>query len=111
MTTGLIAKPDPQAVAELVQKLCGDYGERAVTSQSVREHHSHGEGLADSALPDVVVFPHLNDEVAAIVGLCHLARVPVIAFGAGTSLGGTGAAPCGGVALDVSQLSGVRQAH
>src|SRR2546430_17180831 len=107
MTTELIAKPDPQAVAELVQKLCGDYGERAVTSQSVREHHSHGEGLADSALPDVVVFPHSNDEVAAIVRLCHFARVPVIAFGVGTSLEGHVAALYGGVCLDLSQMNRV----
>src|SRR2546426_4806616 len=107
MTTDLIARPDPQSVAELVQKLCGDYGERAVTSQSVREHHSHGEGLADSALPDVVVFPHSNEEVAAIVRLCHLARVPVIAFGVGTSLEGHVAALYGGVCLDLSQMNRV----
>src|SRR5438034_9362639 len=107
MTTDLIARPDPQAVAELVQKLCGDYGERAVTSQSVREHHGHGEGLADSALPDVVVFPHSNDEVAAIVRLCHFARVPVIAFGVGTSLEGHVAALYGGVCVDLSQMNRV----
>ena len=111
MTTDLIARPDPQSVAALVQKLCGDYGERAVTSQSVREHHSHGEGLADSALPDVVVFPHLNDEVAAIVGLCHLARVPVIAFGVGTSLEGHVAALYGGVCMDLSQMNGVLEVN
>jgi len=69
------ARGDPDAVAELVRKLCGDYGERAVTSAAVREHHGHGEGLADSAMPDVVVFPQSNEEVAAIVRLCHLARV------------------------------------
>src|SRR2546422_1632031 len=111
MTTDLIARPDPQSVAELVQKLCGDYGERAVTSQSVREHHSHGEGLADSALPDVVVFPHSNDEVAAIVRLCHLARVPVIAFGVGTSLEGHVAALYGGVCMDLSQMNGVLEVN
>src|SRR5213596_1947194 len=111
MTTGLIARPDPQSVAALVQKLCGDYGERAVTSQSVREHHSHGEGLADSALPDVVVFPHSNDEVAAIVRLCHLARVPVIAFGVGTSLEGHVAALYGGVCLDLSHMNRVLEVN
>src|SRR6266568_5802713 len=107
MTTDLIARPDPQSVAELVQKLCGDYGERAVTSQAVRENHSHGEGLGDSALPDVVVFAHSDDEVAAIVRLCHLARVPVIAFGVGTSLEGHVAALYGGVCLDFSQMNRV----
>ena len=111
MTTDLIARPDPQSVAALVQKLCGDYGERAVTSQSVREHHSHGEGLADSALPDVVVFPHSNDEVAAIVRLCHFARVPVIAFGVGTSLEGHVAALYGGVCMDLSQMNGVLEVN
>jgi len=89
-------KQDPVIVAELVTRLSGDFGERAVTTHAVREHHSHGEGLADAALPDVVVFPHSNEEVASIVRLCHLARVPVIAFGVGTSLEGHVAALDGG---------------
>src|SRR5437870_2691515 len=111
MTTDLIARPDPQSVAELVTRLTSDYGERAVTSQAVREHHSHGEGLADAALPDVVVFPRTNEEVAAIVRLCHLARVPVIAFGVGTSLEGHVAALYGGVCLDLSQMNRVLEVN
>src|SRR5499425_33286 len=107
METNTRARPDPQAVAELVARLCGDYGERAVTTQAVREHHSHGEGLADAALPDVVVFPRSNEEVASIVRLCSLARVPVIAFGVGTSLEGHVAALFGGVCLDLSQMNRV----
>src|SRR5438067_13873583 len=100
-------KQDPVIVAELVTRLSGDFGERAVTTHAVREHHSHGEGLADAALPDVVVFPHSNEEVASIVRLCHLARVPVIAFGVGTSLEGHVAALYGGVCLDLSQMNRV----
>ncbi|HEY7903925.1 MAG TPA: FAD-binding protein, partial [Casimicrobiaceae bacterium] len=91
----------------MVARICGDYGERAVTAHAVREHHSHGEGLADAALPDVVVFPRSNDEVAAIVRLCHLSRVPVIAFGVGTSLEGHVAALYGGVCVDLSQMNRV----
>src|SRR5205823_7696972 len=78
---------------------------------AVREHHGHGEGLADSALPDVVVFPQSNEEVAAIVRLCHLARVPVIAFGVGTSLEGHVAALYGGVCLDLTQMSRVLEVN
>src|SRR5437764_3535889 len=100
-------KQDPVIVAELVTRLSGDFGERAVTTHAVREHHSHGEGLADAALPDVVVFPHSNEEVASIVRLCHLARVPVIAFGVGTSLEGHVAALYGGVCVDLSQMNRV----
>ena len=91
-------------------RLSGDFGERAVTTHAVREHHSHGEGLADAALPDVVVFPHSN-EVAAIMRLCHLARVPVIAFGVGTSLEGHVAALYGGVCVDLSQMNRVLEVN
>jgi D-lactate dehydrogenase (cytochrome) len=104
-------RQDPDIVAELVTKLSGDFGERAVTTHAVREHHSHGEGLADAALPDVVVFPHSNEEVASIVRLAHLARVPVIAFGVGTSLEGHVAALYGGVCVDLSQMNRVLEVN
>ena len=105
MATHALARPDPGTLAELVHKLRGDYGERAVTSQSVREHHGHGEGVVDAAPPDVVVFPESNEEVAAIVRLCHLARVPVIPFGVGTSIEGHVAALYGGVCIDFSRMN------
>ncbi|HEX8012741.1 MAG TPA: FAD-linked oxidase C-terminal domain-containing protein [Casimicrobiaceae bacterium] len=111
MDTQAATRPDPGAVAELVRKLCGEYGERAVTSRGVRENHSHGEGLSDAGLPDVVVFPHTNEEVAAIVRLCHLARVPVIAFGVGTSLEGHVAALYGGVCVDLSRMNRVLEVN
>jgi D-lactate dehydrogenase (cytochrome) len=111
MEAKTIVRPEPDVVARLVARICGDYGERAVTAQAVREHHSHGEGLSDAALPDLVVFPHANDEVAAIVRLCHLSRVPVIAFGVGTSLEGHVAALYGGVCLDLSQMNRVLEVN
>jgi D-lactate dehydrogenase (cytochrome) len=97
----------PAEMASLIERLSRDFGDRAVTNNSVREQHGHGEGLADSALPDVVVFPHTNEEVAAIVRLCHLGRIPVIAFGVGTSLEGHVAALYGGVCIDLSQMDRV----
>jgi len=104
-------RPDARALADLVARLTGTYGERAVTGRAVRDQHSHGEGMADAALPDVVVFPHSNDEVAAIVRLCHAARVPVVPFGAGTSLEGHVAALFGGVCLDLSQMNRVLEVN
>ena len=101
------ARPAPEAVADLVGRLVHEYGERAVTNATVREQHGHGEGLADAASPDVVVYPQSNEEVAAIVRLCNAARVPVIAFGVGTSLEGHVAALYGGVCLDLSRMNRV----
>jgi D-lactate dehydrogenase (cytochrome) len=97
-------RPSAADVAVIVERLTQDFAERAVTSNAIREQHGHGEGMADAALPDVVVFPHTNEEVAAIVRLCHAARIPVIAFGIGTSLEGHVAALYGGVCVDLSQM-------
>ena len=105
------ARPDARDVADLVTRLCADYGDRALTTRAIRDQHSHGEGLSDAGLPDVVVFPHSNAEVAAIVRLCHAARVPVIAFGVGTSLEGHVAALYGGVCVDLSQMNRVLEVN
>src|SRR4051794_17779870 len=63
--------------------------------------------MPETALPDVVVYAHTSEEVAAIVRLCHAARVPVIAFGVGTSLEGHVAALYGGVCIDLSEMNRV----
>jgi D-lactate dehydrogenase (cytochrome) len=105
--TDVRARPDAGTMSRLTGELAQRYGERTVTTAAVRDQHSHGEGLADAAPPDVVVFPHTNEEVAAIVASCNAARVPVIAFGVGTSLEGHVAALYGGVSLDLSQMNRV----
>jgi D-lactate dehydrogenase (cytochrome) len=101
------ARPAADEVAAVVGTLTRDFGARAKTSAAIREQHGHGEGLADAALPDVVVYPHSNEEVAGIVRLCHAARVPVIAFGVGTSLEGHVAALYGGVCVDLTEMNRV----
>jgi D-lactate dehydrogenase (cytochrome) len=111
VTVAAAARPGADAVAGIVTALTRDFGARAVVSHAVREQHGHGEGLADAALPDIVVFPHSNDEVAAIVRQCHVARIPVIAFGVGTSLEGHVAAIHGGVCLDLSQMNRVLEVN
>jgi len=100
-------RPSPEALAAVLGELEARFGERAVVNASILEQHGHGEGLADAALPDVVVYPHDDEEVAAIVRSCAAARVPVIAFGVGTSLEGHVAAIHGGVCVDLSQMNRV----
>ena len=82
-------------------------GERVTTSQSVRDHHSHGEGVPDAFAPDLVVFALDNDEVAFVVRQCASLRVPLIPFGAGTSLEGHVAAVHGGVCVDLSRMDAI----
>ncbi len=105
------ARADPVLLADVVARLAARFGERAVTSLAIRDQHSHGEGMADAGLPDAVVFPHTNDEVAEIVRLCAAARVPVIPFGVGTSVEGQVAAIYGGVCVDLSQMASVLEVN
>jgi D-lactate dehydrogenase (cytochrome) len=104
-------RPSATTLATLLGTLAGEFGDRVTTGAAVREQHSHGEGLADAGLPDVVVFPQTNEEVAAVVRLCHAAKVPVIAFGVGTSLEGHVAALYGGVCLDLSRMNRVLEVN
>lgn len=81
------------ALGTLKQRL----GERFQTGQSVREQHAHTTTYIPSQAPDGVAFPESTAEVQDIVRICAEHRVPVIAFGVGTSLEGQVNAPGGGI--------------
>ncbi|HEX9767273.1 MAG TPA: FAD-linked oxidase C-terminal domain-containing protein [Nitriliruptorales bacterium] len=93
------------SVAAAVEALQARFGDRVVTTQAVREQHGRDEGWHDAIAPDAVVFAESTDEVAAVVRTCAEHRVPVIAFGAGTSLEGHVAALRGGISLDLTGLN------
>ncbi|MCX8114710.1 MAG: FAD-binding protein, partial [Burkholderiaceae bacterium] len=57
--------------------------------------------------PDAVVFAQSTEDVAALVRLCADWRVPLIAFGVGSSLEGHLLAVQGGVCVDLSQMNKV----
>jgi D-lactate dehydrogenase (cytochrome) len=93
------------APASLLDELRVLLGDRLMTSASVREHHSHGESWHEPAPPDAVAYPDTTSEVAAIVSACARARVPVIAFGIGSSLEGHVNAMHGGVTIDLGRMT------
>jgi D-lactate dehydrogenase (cytochrome) len=93
----------PQAIAELKQRL----GARANDTASVREHHSRGESYHTPAPPDVVCLPHTTDEVADIVRISARYGLPVVPFGAGTSLEGHVNAIHGGISIDLREMNRV----
>jgi D-lactate dehydrogenase (cytochrome) len=58
-----------------------------------------------------VFFPHSTEDVQEVVRLCAAARVPVVAFGTGTSLEGQVNAPRGGICLDFREMNRVLAVH
>ncbi|PID60254.1 MAG: hypothetical protein CSB44_11005 [Gammaproteobacteria bacterium] len=95
------------ARAAVVDALRVRFGDRLSTGQSQREQHGHGESWHAPALPDAVVMVESTEEVAEVVSLCARHRVPVIPFGAGTSLEGHLQAIEGGISIDLSSMRAV----
>ncbi|WP_282169009.1 FAD-binding oxidoreductase [Ruegeria atlantica] len=91
------------AVGILKQK----FGDRLQTGQAIREQHGHTTTWIENQSPDAVVFPHSTEEVSEIVKTCAMHKVPVIAFGTGTSLEGHVNAPAGGISVDLTQMNKV----
>jgi D-lactate dehydrogenase (cytochrome) len=89
----------------LVETLLGRFGDRFSTSLALREQHGRGESHHTPAIPDAVVFAESTAEVAELVRLCAAEDVPVIAYGAGTSLEGHLAAVRGGISIDLSSMA------
>ncbi len=81
------------------------FGERLSTAEAVRAHHGRDESAFDPRLPDAVVFAETTDEISATLRLCAEHAVPVIPFGAGSSLEGHILAVNGGVSMDLSRMN------
>ena len=103
-----LKRPVPEAFLAALQTL---FGARLSTTQAMREHHGRDESSFDPMLPDAVVFAHSTEEVAAAVSLCNQYKVPVIAYGTGTSLEGHILALSGGISIDLSQMNKVVAIH
>lgn len=89
----------------LLQALHALLGDRFSTSVALREQHGRGEAHHAAALPAAVAFAETTAEVSEVVKLCASENIPVIAFGAGTSLEGHLSAVRGGVSIDLSRMS------
>src|SRR5215475_11776488 len=103
--------PSAYASAEdrgaLFEDLKSWLGNRFSQAPALCEQHGHTLTWIENQPPEAVAFPHSAEEVVRIVKLCAAKRVPIIAFGAGTSLEGHLNAPYGGIALDFSHMDRV----
>ncbi len=95
-------KTDLEAVTAELQSLLGS---RATTAFAQREHHSHGESYHEAALPDIVCFPRTTEEVSEIMRISARHDIPVVPFGAGTSVEGQVHAIRGGITLDLREMN------
>ncbi|WP_024538406.1 FAD-binding oxidoreductase [Comamonas badia] len=98
-------RPVPQA---LLDALAQRFGAQFSTSLAVREQHGRDESpFTDAPPPAGVVFAESTQDVADAVKLASQHEVPVIAWGAGSSLEGHLLAVQSGISIDVNRMNKV----
>ncbi len=99
-----MSRPGADVLRDTTTALREILGERLSTCESILSEHGHDESWHRTVPPDIVVFPESTDEIAAIVRACAQRGVPIIPYGAGTSVEGQLQAVEGGVCLDLSGM-------
>jgi D-lactate dehydrogenase (cytochrome) len=91
------------AIAVLRQR----FGDRLQTGEAIRRQHANTITWIPNQPPDAVIWIESHDEVLEVVRVAATHRVPIIPFGAGTSLEGHINAPKGGLSLDFTRMNRV----
>jgi D-lactate dehydrogenase (cytochrome) len=97
----------PRPVDVVIEAARAFLGDRITTNATLRDHHSHGQDSQPPVQPDAVAFIETTDEASKLLALCHAERVPVVPWGAGTSLEGHVTPVRGGITLDLSHMTRV----
>ncbi|HKL69228.1 FAD-binding oxidoreductase [Salibaculum sp.] len=82
-------------------------GDRLSRSKPDLEAHGTSETHFAMTPPDAVAYPETTEEVAQIIRVCAEHGLPVVGWGAGTSLEGHALAVRGGVCVDFSRMNRV----
>jgi len=94
-------------VATAIAVLRQRFGDRLQTGEAIRRQHANTLTWIPNQPPDAVIWVETQDEVREVVRVAATHRVPIIPFGAGTSLEGHINAPRGGLSLDFSRMNRV----
>ncbi|HEY8552793.1 MAG TPA: FAD-binding protein, partial [Thermaerobacter sp.] len=95
-----------EPTAHLVERLRQAIGDasRVRTGSSERQRHGRDLTVHPPRDPDVVVYPETTEEVRAVLQVAATERVPVVPFGAGSSLEGHVIPVRGGISLDLTRM-------
>jgi D-lactate dehydrogenase (cytochrome) len=109
METSMLASSEqkPGDVATAIAVLRQRFGDRLQTGEAIRRQHANTITWIPNQPPDAVIWVENQDEVLEVVRVASTHRVPIIPFGAGTSLEGHINAPHGGLSLDFARMNRV----
>ncbi len=94
-----------------IKTLQAQFGDKLSTNLTVREQHGHTMTWLANQPPDAVLTAQDKHDVAKAVAICNEYKMPVIAFGVGSSLEGQLNAPYGGLCIDMHALDAILQVN
>ena len=75
------------------------------TNETILDQHGRDESAIPPVRPSAVVMPHSTEEVSSVLKYCNSEKIPVVAFGAGSSLEGHVLPLFGGISLDLNDMN------
>ncbi|MBT89507.1 MAG: 2-hydroxy-acid oxidase [Spirochaetales bacterium] len=96
---------------EFIEKLSSLLDDRFSLSESVRSNYAKGEDIFDPILPFGVAFPNSTEEVSKILKLCNQFEIPVVPFGAGTSLEGQVVGNTKGISISMKNFNNILEVN
>ena len=90
---------------QCLNQLAKYFDEAFTSNQTICENHGRDDSYHDTAAPDAVIFPETTKQVIEAVKICAAHKIPIIPYGAGTSLEGHVLAIEGGVCIDLSKMN------
>lgn len=103
--------PRAPLAPELLAALEARFGMHLHLTDAMREQHGRSEAHFATALPDAVVYAQSTEDVVDLVRFCTQHDVPIVPFGAGTSIEGNALPVRGGISVDLSEMNAILEVH
>ena len=96
----------------LIEAIQGIVGEANFSlTEADRNLHAKDQSSHAARMPDAVVWPATTAEVSGIVRLANEQRVPIVGWGAGSSLEGNPIPVKGGIVVDFGRMNQIIEVH
>ena len=101
----MVTRQRVELSSEQVAAFKSIFQDRFVTTESVLDEHGRDESAFPPVMPSAVIYATSTDEVSQVIKMCFEQNIPVVPFGAGTSLEGHVLPIFGGISLDISMMN------
>ncbi|PQE28131.1 glycolate oxidase protein [Rutstroemia sp. NJR-2017a BBW] len=103
---------EPTVMLQAIKEIAKELGDEAVSYDSdelLRHSYSEWSTSNSKTRPMAVVYPANTEDVVKIAHICFKYKVPMIPFGAGSSVEGHISTPLSGVSIDFAKMDRIVQ--